>query len=320
MAAFPIPETARSGLRKVARSGGELLTVLPPVWLDDVAEAVIAAADWDFERPAQMLDRALPALGGLGADAGRRSIVAALCLSLPDRVTALQLPPSILTLYPAAVTRLSFELQHEGPYDPDHYAKDVRFVLGVTIPVGGQIADIGYSEAAPAVLGRVRRALANSGRLALAGDAAGLGAYIGANPLRPYLQMHTEARDLANFNPDGWDRAYGRVAEVLGQRPEYGGLIGLSWFYDPQVAAISPRLAYLAERQLAGGAVRIRLGSSPLQVELATSKSESRRQAYEQGRYQPRCYAIVWPRAKLLAWAEADRPLARPKDRGGQAA
>lgn len=309
MVAFSIPESAASNLREVARGDGALSSVFPKAWLDDLAHAIAAAADWDFDRPARLLDAALPDQRNETRDELRRALLAVLTLALPERIEGLGLPASVLALYPEAVRRVAEELTAKAAYDFDNYAKDVRFALGLTVPVGGQVADIAYSQAPAAVIARLRRAVANSGRLAAAGAFGDLAGYLGARPWRPYLQIHTEARDLRNFNPDGWDRAYARVADVLKVRPDYDGLVGLSWFYDPQVAAISPRLAYLAERQMANGAIRIRLGSSPLQVELATAKSEARRQMYEAGQYKPRCYALVWPRAALIAWAEVERPL-----------
>jgi hypothetical protein len=316
MAAFTIVRPARTALQEIARRRPGPHPVYTQGGLELAVERILAAADWNFEQPARMLDRTLK--NEWRRDDDRRTLIAALALELPERVEALDLPASVIRLYPDAVDRLTGELLQGGAYDPDHYAKDVRFVLGLTVPVGGQIADVSYSLKLPARVERLKRAAGSAGRLMLAGEGQGLAAYLRSRPTAPYLQMHTEARDLSNFSPDGWDRAYVRAADILERRPRYGGLIGFSWFYDPAVAEISPRLSYLADRQLQNGALRIPFGPSPLQVELATAASETRRRLFEEGRYRPRCYAVVWPREALVSWAagarwrieHADRPVA----------
>jgi hypothetical protein len=305
LAAFKMPEAARLTLRQLAqwRPGAHPLFTRGKIEL--AAERIVAAADWDIEQPAGMLDTLLQ--GSWKRDEQRRSLVAALALDLPERVAPLGLPASVLDLYPAAILRLAGELIQGGTYNADHYAKDVRFVLGLTVPVGGQICDLSASRALPARLNRLKRAAANALRLAPTGDRAGLAAFLNAHPAAPFVQIHTESRDLSNFSPNGWDEAYLRTAEILETRPQYGGLVGLSWFYDPAIAKVSPRLSYLADRQLENGAIRIPQRLSLLQVELATSRSESRRRLYEAGLYRPQVCAIVWPRQAMLAWARRTR-------------
>jgi hypothetical protein len=307
MDAFDISRPARTALQEIARRRPGAHPVYTQGGLELAAERIIAAADWDFEQPARMLDRLLK--DPWRRDDRRRTLIAALALELPQRVAALDLPPSVTQLYPDTLDRLTGELLRGGEYEPDHYAKDVRFVLGLTVPIGGQIADVAYSLKPSAHINRLKRVAANAGRAAFGGN---LPPYLRSRPLAPYLQIHTEARDLSNFSPEGWDRAYRRAADILERWPHYGGLIGFSWFYDPAMADVSPRLSYLADRQLQNGAIRIRLGASPLQVDLATATSETRRRLFEEGRYRPRCYGLIWPRAPLLAWAAGtEEPIAR---------
>lgn len=307
MTAFLIPNAAEAQLQRAAGACDTAHPLFNQGRLELIAERIARAADWDFDLPARILDKHLPRRSGQGRDAQRRAAVSAFALALPRRVEALGLPASIVSLYPAATARLAEELGAEGPYDPDHFSKDVRFTLGLSVPAGGQVLDLSFSRAPGAALGRIKRAAVNGVRLAKAGDGAGLRAYLAARPAAPFLQIHTESRDLSGFNPDGWDRAYARAADLLERFPAYGGLLSLSWFYDPAAVAISPRLAYLGQRQLENGGVLIRLGSSPLQVALATAKSGTRRQMFEEGRYRPRCYAILWPRDRLIAWAREAR-------------
>jgi len=80
-------------------------------------------------------------------------------------------------------------------------------------------------------------------------------------------------------------------------------MVGTSWFYDPQLLAISPRLAYLQTTPLAHGAFLVRHGSGAIHTELATATSPTRRALAEKGSYIPVCYSLVWPRAELVRWA-----------------
>ncbi len=81
-------------------------------------------------------------------------------------------------------------------------------------------------------------------------------------------------------------------------------MVGTSWFYDPALPAISPRLAYLQQRPLEAGAFLVRHGRGAIYTERATLTSETRRKLYEEGKYLPVCFSLVWPRDALIAWAE----------------
>jgi len=118
----------------------------------------------------------------------------------------------------------------------------------------------------------------------------------------PYFEIHAHKPMLNHFNPEGWTKCYHLIAELLGHYPEYRGLIGGSWFFDPEVARISPHLAYLRQIPLEGGASFFRYGSSQADINNALAKSETRRVLFEEGRYQPTCYCMIWPKDKLLRW------------------
>ena len=70
-------------------------------------------------------------------------------------------------------------------------------------------------------------------------------AWVQTGGWRPWLETHTEARDLSDFNEAGWERNWAAAAALLKTRPELAGVIGSSWFFDPPLEAISPRLTYL---------------------------------------------------------------------------
>ena len=61
-------------------------------------------------------------------------------------------------------------------------------------------------------------------------------------------------RWLRGFNEEGWNDAWATAAEICRTRPELAGMIGSSWFYDPPLTEISPRLAHLRLNPLIEGA------------------------------------------------------------------
>ena len=122
--------------------------------------------------------------------------------------------------------------------------------------------------------------------------------------LRPYFEIHAHTPMINHFNPPGWDHCYRLVAVLLRRYPEYRGLVGGSWFFDPEVSRISPHLEYLIRRPQAAGAVFFRVGTSQSDIDNATAKSRHRRKLYEDGKYVPTSYFMVWPREQLLEWAE----------------
>ena len=134
-------------------------------------------------------------------------------------------------------------------------------------------------------------------------QAMSLGAYLArVRFANNHLQIHTHTPMLDGFNPAGWQRCFELAAQMLLSRPDYPGLIGSSLFYDPEILSVSPRLSYLSKIPLAGGAFRVRVGSSPKDIELATSTSSTRRDLFAQGKYTPTSWMMIWPRSCMLDW------------------
>ena len=90
-------------------------------------------------------------------------------------------------------------------------------------------------------------------------------------------------------------------------QPALKALVGNAWFYDPVVAEISPQMAYVRAFPEACGA---RFFRGPLDNSRSALTSPKRRRLFEEGRYRPRRYFMIWPRRELLAWAagQADVP------------
>ena len=258
------------------------------------ARAAAAATHWNFDLPAQEVDAVL----GQGAtDDARRGLIAAWTLGVMERASAAGMPPAVMELYPYWIEKTAeFLADDTGPYDRDFWAKDVRFALALSVPgAKTQIIDLS-SPMGPGE--SVRHAL--SGR--------GIGPLInyvrhGAN--RPWLQVHTESRHLEDFTEEGWNRAWATAAEICKVRPELAGMIGSSWFYDPPLETISPRLAHLRLNPLKGGAWMVHQGPGEIHTERAAASPGSRRALIESGEYLPRSWLVAWPRKALIAWANA---------------
>jgi hypothetical protein len=226
----------------------------------------------------------------------RRGLIARWACELPGRVAAQNLPPEILANYPEWTDRLAaFLTSAQGEYEEDFWHKDVRFALALSVPATRtQVIDL-QSRLGPGDV--VRHARGGHGWEVIA-------AYAAARAWGPWLEVHTEARELSDFNEAGWDKAWAAAAAILRRRPELRGMIGSSWFYDPPLEVISPRLAYLRLNPTRNGAFMIHQGPGEIHTQRAAASPGSRRALIEAGEYTPRCWLVVWPRAALLRWAD----------------
>lgn len=257
------------------------------------AKAAEAAPHWDFEMPAKAVDEFL---GAHASDDVRRGLVATWALGLNERAAALRMPAEVMALYPYWIEQLAgFLSKADGAYDFDHWSKDVRFTLALSVPgAKSQVIDLS-SPLGPKQI--VRHAL----------DGRGVGPlfrYLAAGAKKaPWLEVHTESRWLRGFNEEGWNEAWATAAEICRVRPEVAGMIGSSWFYDPPLTDISPRLAHLRLNPLKGGAFMVHQGPAPIHTERAGAASASRKALIDSGEYTARSWLMVWPRKELIAWA-----------------
>jgi hypothetical protein len=116
----------------------------------------------------------------------------------------------------------------------------------------------------------------------------------------PFLSNHVHPDMTDRFDAAGRAECYRLVARLLEHWPESRGLTGMSWYYDPVVAAISPHLAYLHEGPARAGALFLPGPLSDTVTADATSTSARRRTLHAEGRYQPRQYLMAWSRDALL--------------------
>ena len=120
---------------------------------------------------------------------------------------------------------------------------------------------------------------------------------------KPFIQIHTHLSFLDDFNEEGWNECYRCCADLYRVRPDLLGMYGSSWFYDPALADISPRLDYLREIPVKGGAQLIFVEEGGEALDNALSTSPSRRKLHDEGKYMPRSYMMAWGRQQQMAWA-----------------
>lgn len=119
---------------------------------------------------------------------------------------------------------------------------------------------------------------------------------------RPVYSHHMHLSELKQFNQKGFEECNLNMAEMLTLNPEIKGVHCGSWLYDPALSFAGPKLAYMREIQTNNGAFLFYAG-----VDLgggALAKSKSRQELYDQGKYVPKSFHIVWPRDRVIAWAE----------------
>lgn len=281
-------------LNKVPAEDRARIAALAPA----AAEAATASAPhWDFDQPGHRAEEALAAAFGPAlTDDHRRALIAHWALEMPGRITAADLPQASLALYPEWIGRLAdFLTAAADPYDRDFWAKDVRISLVLSVP-GARTQMIDLSS--PMGPGQVlRHAREGWGWYVIP-------SYIAAQSWKPWLEVHTESRELSDFNEAGWDRAWATAAEICKRRPQMAGMLGSSWFYDPPLEQISPRLAYLRVNPLKHGAFLLHQGPGEIHTQRAATSSPTRAALIEKGEYTARSWIVAWPRAALIRWAD----------------
>ncbi len=210
-------------------------------------------------------------------------------------------PASVASQYEVEFQRIleQFDTNPSGFYMPENdlFSKDLAICRGKLIPCGAELVD---------QFSGVPRSIAVRGGMNQLLRALWFFTTRGKG-FRPFYEMHMDPRSRRQFTPEGWDRCYLRVADLLEMNAQIKGLFGSSWWYDPKVEEITPNLGFLRRRPLENGACIFRVGSDEAAVGGATSFSRLRRERYERGEYTPTNYLMVWGRDDLLGWAKLAR-------------
>lgn len=251
------------------------------------------------QKVSRMWGEARESFGDEGRDVLLRATLLWLITRFKIRAERQRFTDEILQRFKLSMDRITLLAQQQSPKEyvgiSDLYLKDLAICRQQMFPAGAQVVeqDSGFHRTLM-FRGGLKQGFAFAEFLLRHGGAH-----------RHYYQIHTHLLETEDFNPEGWDACYLRIADMLAINPEVRGMWGGSWFYDPALADISPNLSYLRERPLSSGAA---LYFSEVSIESgALAKSQTRKTFYEEGRYLPKSYALIWPRAAMLNWAERFR-------------
>ena len=211
-----------------------------------------------------------------------------------ERFERAGLPESLLPYYRENIDRMLSRAESGRAWavslSQDVFIKDLGIVRMTLIPCASHL--IFRSSGIPRGLLLRQRPLNLLRGLAFVG--------LRSRGFAPFMENHVHTEMLQHFTAEGRETCYRLVADLLQIWPENRGLLGLSWYYDPVVATISPHLAYLRTVPAEGGALLLPAGTGPDVVRGATSTSSRRRALYEAGQYAPRRYLMAWARRDIL--------------------
>lgn len=207
-----------------------------------------------------------------------------------------RVPGSVLKKVSRSRERVVKEATEEpvGHYNPFHdaFLKDFSILRGKSMPVNTGIVDTKtVLWRRPMIVGPLKQRFRFM--FLLLRPPAGT---------RYFFQHHTHTSMLKEFNKKGRLGTYNLVCDLLEINFQYKGFVSASWYNDPALESISPRLTYLAQDPLRGGAYRFYVGEDSSGSALA--KSKTRNELYQNGEYMPRVYMVVWHRAEMLKWGK----------------
>jgi len=226
------------------------------------------------------------------ASASARSLLADLLERFTLEDARVALPDAVRALYPRELERIRGQVLAAPPsyfdFEADPFLKDFALLTHRFVPVGAAFAEPGAG-----VPRRVLRAGPSAAWLMLAR----------ARGFRPFFALHAHPLALDDFNPAGWLATYHRLAALLEANPGVRGITSASWFLDPALRTVSPRLAYLRDVPEAGGARFYFVARDTRGESGALARSPTRRGLFAQGRYVPEVWLRVWLRDDLVAWS-----------------
>ncbi|NOQ64024.1 MAG: hypothetical protein GQ582_05880 [Methyloprofundus sp.] len=207
---------------------------------------------------------------------------------------SLKLPPMILALYENEFARIGRLIEADDDFifdwKNDLFAKDIGICSGRLLPIGPGLLEV---SGVPRIL------LFKKGILQFLKLSYFL--LFKLQRYKPILEIHTHLANVSNFTPKGWDQAYNIIAEILKLNPLLSGVMRSSWFIDPEIPSISPKLAYLTEIPLCHGAY-VFYDSTEGRNSGAFARSKSRLLRFENKTYVPKIYFLIWPRDRLIQY------------------
>ncbi len=250
---------------------------------------------------------ALPAdAAAAGVRVEHYAAIAALTVAVP-RVNAERVPNSVKRLYAAFASEIAARAGHwESHFDVANWrfndlahlaslrrfpAGEINFEAGVRLPAYHALC---------------------IHPLDLPGFLTELAFAVGGT--RPFMSLHFHyARPNTLVAPQiEFERSLWRVAKAMELQPDIKALISNSWFHSPRVAETFPRLGWMRDVFVNGGAYAVDM--EPGRPADIGYNSARRRQLYEEGKFCPRQTLILWPRDDVLRWANSRPHLASDGD------
>ena len=239
--------------------------------------------------------------GLAGVELYHKLVIAMLIARLGESRAATPIPVSVAAQYDVEFRRIlaQFDTNPDGFYvlGNDLFNKDLAICRGKLIPCGAELVD---------TFSGVPRRIASRGGVGQLFSVLRF-FYGRSGGFRPFYELHMDPRARREFTAEGWDRCFLRIADMLEMNPDIKGVFGSSWWYDPEVERITPRIGYLRQRPLQNGATVFRMGSDQAAIINATGFSRIRRELYDKGEYLPTNYLMAWARDDLLGWAKHAR-------------
>jgi len=206
------------------------------------------------------------------------------------------IPGSIESQYRDELTRIKQLIDDDTAFnyswDNDLFVKDIAICSGRLIPIGPGLLEIS---------GLPRKMIFSAG---IRQSIDFIKVWLRLGRRSPLLINHMHLANINQFSPQGWMRAYHRVAELLEENQHIRGLMRSSWFIDPAISIISPHLRYLRHVAQQNGATILYYADEGIDSG-AFSRSKSRLSLFKQGAYIPKTYYAVWPRKSLCQFLQS---------------
>lgn len=283
-----------------------LLAVFPIAKYIECIEAYPKVSDYRYvsQEVKNICQGIVSAAGEEILDLYHQLLLVTLILNAQGKIQKSTLPQDIKTLYSSNFERITKEIESRDQIGSYNYAHDkFRKNLAVfslrMIPAG--LAKMHLSRIPRGFIFRKGFAQFIRGITFMLFEIRGFS---------PLFELHTDSNDpelLAEFNEEGRVKFYKRVSQLLKTQQDVKGIIGNSWFYDPKLETISPKLAYITRIPTANGGKLFYMGSDSQCIKDATLKSLTRRRLYEEGKYIPTSYLLIWSRKKLISWADGEK-------------
>ena len=190
-------------------------------------------------------------------------------------------------------------------HENNQFAREFAVCRGKLLPCGVELIDPGA--------GVPRRLLLDRGMRGFFGNLRYFG--VRSRGFRPFYELHFDRRCIQAFNEAGYAELYLRIADMLSINPHIRGMTSSSWWHDPQIADISPELAFIDRHPKGHGARCFFVGEHDGATADATRFAPRRKRLHSQGLYRPGVHLLVWARRDILEWTRMYRRAAPDRSR-----